>query len=220
LSRRRSEQPARAQLQEEESEFRILEIELLDLIIGDDQKLARLHAFERLGSRLGGGQETQLAHDVAGKNIDPDIRQPEFARHDESHVGCRLALAEQHVSGSRAAGGGERLEPVHVEVALGRALDLPHQHQHLAEPEDVQRQQSQMQHEQGIGGVEIAVGDEEDIARDADDAQRHHRLHREGQEHQKGGDVTKGFGDGHREPLCREQGAEKVMELFDLRAGR
>src|SRR5689334_19481442 len=46
------EQPCRRQLQEVESEGRILEIKLHDVIVGDRQGLARLDALDRRGAAL------------------------------------------------------------------------------------------------------------------------------------------------------------------------
>ncbi|MCZ7642632.1 MAG: hypothetical protein M5U33_07785 [Pseudorhodoplanes sp.] len=101
---------------------------------------------------------------------------------------CLIAFAEQHVAGRQRHLGRERFQPIHVQVALGGVFDLPHHEQHLPKAQDIERQQEGVQDEQRVGGLQIAIRDKEYVARNADEAQRNHCLHREGQEDEQGRD--------------------------------
>jgi hypothetical protein len=95
-------------------------------------------------------------------------------------------------------------------VAVVRRLDVAHQRQHLPQSPDVQRQQGNMQHQNGVGGVQVTIGDEQEIAGDGDDAQRHHCLGVKGRKDQCSGKIAEPF----RKPQLGEV-AEDTRKIHD-----
>src|SRR5436309_11316527 len=171
------QQPLGGQPQEIKAERRVLEIQPLHLVIGDGEHYAGLDAFHARRAAVLRRQQSELAEHLAGRNRDPDLAHQKFAADDIEHLVGALVLSEQ--DGALLVGplGHERLEPVHRLIGVRRFLDLLDQPPHLDQAVEVDRQNAQIQNEREIRRVEIAVGDEEQVADDADDAQRHHGLH-------------------------------------------
>lgn len=82
------------------AELRILEIDLEQLFVGDGQGVAVLEAFDGRRPPVFGRQETELAHEAAGRKFDADLDDPEFAGHGQEHFVGQIALLEQNVAAS------------------------------------------------------------------------------------------------------------------------
>ncbi|KTT77596.1 hypothetical protein SA6_12165, partial [Staphylococcus epidermidis] len=156
------EQAGRGQAQEVEAERRILDVKLLDLIVGHRQHHAGFDAFQRLGSRVRRRQHAELADDGANRQLDAGLDQAEAAPGDIEHAVGLLVLVEQDFAGSAFARRREWPQPVHRQIAVDRPLHIADQLQHLVQAGGVHRQQHGMQ-DQG----RVIVG--RDRGRDQDD---------------------------------------------------
>jgi len=172
------EKPLARETQEVEAEFRILEIELAHLVIGDAQHFAGLQAFEGLRACVGRGHEAHLADDLALKQLDVDLLQAEATGDREEHAVGNVALGEENFSCRRLAAGHEGLEPFHGKVALRGLLYALDQAEHLIQAHAVDRQQDQIGHD--ARDIAQEGGDDQgaDVRPDPDAAQRDDRLHR------------------------------------------
>ena len=175
-------QPLAGQPQKEEAETRVLEIELLHLLVADAHNLAGLDAFETLRALVPGREQPELADQAADGNFDARLDQTEIAAHDVEHLVGRIALMEQDVAGLAALLVHVGLQPIHVEVAGGGGLHLLDQFEHLIEAQRVERDQDQIEKEGRIRRVEEGVADQEEVAGDTHDAKGHHRFGRIGRE--------------------------------------
>jgi hypothetical protein len=63
----------------------------------------------------------------------------------------------------------------------------------LFQSKQIHRQQQQVQAEHRRQPFQRAIADESEVAEDRDDSQGAHVLHREGQEHESGGEKAHGF---------------------------
>src|SRR6266852_618152 len=75
------QQPLGGQPQEIKAEGRVLEIQLLHLVVGDGQYRAALDAFHARGAPVLRRQQAELAEHLAGRNRDPDLAHQKLAGH-------------------------------------------------------------------------------------------------------------------------------------------
>jgi hypothetical protein len=163
--------------QEIDAELRVLEIELLQAIVGNALQYRWLDAFERLRARAPGCEQAEFAHERAGKNIDAKLAQSQSAGNDEKHFVGNNAAIEQDFAGIEFSFVHERLQPVHREIARGRRCDFADQIEHFAQAPCIQWQQDEMQKQDRVGGEKKSVCNHGDVAGETGHAQGHHGAH-------------------------------------------
>ncbi|MGA2054291.1 MAG: hypothetical protein ABSG88_03195 [Bradyrhizobium sp.] len=173
-----------------ESKFWILQVELLDLIIADAKQLPAGRAFNGRRSRLIRIQQSKLTKNLAGIEIDASFPDPESARHDKEHLIRRVAAVKQHFASRNSPGRTKRFDPAQIQIVFRRIFDLFDQPQHLAQPDDIERQQNQVKDQHRIGIKSVSIADEEEIADNARDPKRHHGFHVERHENACCGRIT------------------------------
>src|SRR6185312_15309474 len=128
------EQARAGELEEVETEGRILHIELLDLVVAHGQDDAALDAFQRLRAHVRWRQHADVADNGADRQLNAGLDQAKAAADDVKHILGLLILVEQHLAGGAFALGHERLQPLHRQVAANRTLHVAHELKHLMQP--------------------------------------------------------------------------------------
>src|ERR1700738_3975031 len=173
-----TDQPSADKPEEIKAELRVLEIELPHLIVGDHQHLSRFGALDGRVPVRARRQEAHLAEDLAGPELDSELRHDELSFFRQEHFVGKVAFAKKNIALSEASPVHERLQPVHGQVAGGGGTDLLDQLQHLKEAERVERKQEGVQEDRWKGARENPRAQKKQGARDARNAQRDNGLHR------------------------------------------
>src|SRR6187455_715020 len=88
--------PRAGQPQEIETEFRILDVKLLDLAIAHAEHRAALDALQRLGALVVRRQHAELTNYCASRKINAGLHQTVAAADDVEHRLRLFVLIEQH----------------------------------------------------------------------------------------------------------------------------
>jgi hypothetical protein len=98
----------------------------------------------------------------------------------------RIAFAKERLLFIEVLSRHEGDNPLDGEVPAERSSDSLDEFSHLAQPENVQRQEKHMEKEDGIQPRKVPVRQERHVARDGNASQGDHRLHVKSREHQQG----------------------------------
>src|SRR5262245_26038058 len=160
------EQALRYEADEVEAEPRILEVELLNLIVTDLQQGSCFKALQRLRAAALRGEKSKLADHVRRGEFDATLDKPVTAGDENEHSGGDISLVEENFPTLHEPRRRERLDPVQIAVSLRRFAHLFGQLPHLVQTQGVQWQQYRMENQHRIQATEIPVGDESAVAAD------------------------------------------------------
>ena len=166
-------------------------VELQDLFGGHGAQLDLGLADGRVHPLVRRREDADLSEHLAGADLDREIEQSDRAAEHQVEFLCGIAAPKQHFALRALAAAHHRDQPLHREIAPGRRMNLLDQGPHLDEPKAIQRQEDRVQDEDGVNTPAEPIGHERNVAQDANEPQRDHRLHVEGQEDQRRSQVAR-----------------------------